>query len=161
MTTNHGEFEILCALAASDSLTKTEHAELGEHAGHCVLCRNRLVEMRQVGFQLFLAGAFKTNSKQLPKRTAGTLRSASHQRKSSVEFPVCRGRLQRARFGDSTSGGLVIGRGNADRSRVAQICCRDRRGRHFACVRTSQKGLFARSSKPCASRESSPCSFDS
>ena len=67
MKTNHGDFEILCALAVSGQLTKTESAELSEHAEHCVLCRNRLVEMRRVGIQLFLARAFKTRSKQLPK----------------------------------------------------------------------------------------------
>lgn len=67
MTTSHGDFEILCALAACGQLTKTERAELREHADHCVLCRNCLVEMRQVGIQLVLARAFKTRSKQLPK----------------------------------------------------------------------------------------------
>lgn len=67
MTTNHGDFEILCALAACGQLTKMEHAELREHADHCVSCHTRLVEMRQVGIQLLLARAFKTRSKQLPK----------------------------------------------------------------------------------------------
>jgi hypothetical protein len=67
MILNHGDFEILCALAASGQLTKTEHAELSGHAEHCVLCRNRLVEMRQVGIHLVLAQAVKTQSKQLPK----------------------------------------------------------------------------------------------
>ena len=67
MTTNHGDFEILCALAACGQLTKMERAELREHADHCVSCHTRLVEMRQVGIQLLLARAFKTRSKQLPK----------------------------------------------------------------------------------------------
>jgi hypothetical protein len=67
MTTNHVYFEVMCALAASGQLTKTEHVELREHSEHCVLCRDRLVEMRRLGFQLFLARAFKTPSKRLPK----------------------------------------------------------------------------------------------
>jgi hypothetical protein len=67
MTTNHIYFEAMCALAVSGQLTKTEHAELRAHSEQCVLCRNRLVEMRQSGFQLFLARAFKTPSKRLPK----------------------------------------------------------------------------------------------
>jgi len=67
MTTNHTYFEVMCSLAASGQLTKTEQVELREHSEHCVLCRNRLVEMRQSGFQLFLARAFKTPSKRLPK----------------------------------------------------------------------------------------------
>ena len=67
MTTNHAYFEVMCALAASGQLTKTEQVELREHSEHCVLCRNRLLEMRQSGFQLFLARAFKTPSKRLPK----------------------------------------------------------------------------------------------
>lgn len=66
MTTNHTYFEVMCSLAASGQLTKTEQAELREHSEDCVLCRDRLVEMRRLGFQLFLARAFKTPSKRLP-----------------------------------------------------------------------------------------------
>ncbi len=66
MTTSHTYFEVMCSLAASGQLTKTEQVELREHSKQCVLCRDRLVEMRRLGFQLFLARAFKTPSKRLP-----------------------------------------------------------------------------------------------
>ena len=155
--TNHGDFEILCALAACGQLTKMERAELREHADHCVSCHTRLVEMRQVGIQLLLARAFKTRSKQLPKGMQERFAARAISEGIPSEFPAYRGRLQRTRFGDRTAGGLAAGYGNADRSCVAQNFCRNRRGRHFAWVGTSQPGLFARPSKPCASCESSTC----
>ena len=67
MVKNHRYFEILCSLGASGQLTKAEHAELREHCGHCVLCQKQVVEMRQVGIQLFLVQASKATSKQSPK----------------------------------------------------------------------------------------------
>ncbi len=63
----HGDFEVGCALAASGQLTGTELAELGEHAAHCVLCHERLVEFRRVGMQLFLVPALKDSGERLPK----------------------------------------------------------------------------------------------
>lgn len=67
MTTNHVDFEVLCALAASGNLTSTERAELNEHAEHCVHCQNRLVEMRQLGTRLFLAHELNIPAKRVPK----------------------------------------------------------------------------------------------
>jgi hypothetical protein len=67
MITNHADFEVLCALAASGDLTNPERAELSEHVEHCVLCHKRLFEMRQLGAQLFLAQALKGPVTRLPK----------------------------------------------------------------------------------------------
>ena len=67
MTTNHVDFEVLCALAASGDLSKAERARLSDHVQQCVLCHNRLLEMRQLGIQLFLAHALKTPTRRLPR----------------------------------------------------------------------------------------------
>ena len=67
MTTNHVDFEVLCALAASGDLSKAERARLSDHVQQCVLCYNRLLEMRQLGIQLFLAHALKTPTRRLPR----------------------------------------------------------------------------------------------
>jgi hypothetical protein len=67
MTVDHGEFEVGCALAASGLLTRSELAELGEHAAHCVLCHDRLVEFRRAGIQLFLVHGLKNSGERLPK----------------------------------------------------------------------------------------------
>ena len=67
MTTNHVDFEVLCALAASGDLTKAERARLSDHVQQCVLCHNRLLEMRQLGIRLFLAQALKTPTRRLPR----------------------------------------------------------------------------------------------
>lgn len=67
MTTNHVDFEVLCALAASGDLTKGERARLSDHVQQCVLCHNRLLELRQLGIRLFLAQALKTPTRRLPR----------------------------------------------------------------------------------------------
>ena len=67
MTVDHGDFEVGCALAASGLLTRTELAELSEHAAHCVLCHDRLVEFRRAGIQLFLVHGLKNSGERLPK----------------------------------------------------------------------------------------------
>ena len=67
MTVDHGDFEVGCALAASGLLTRTEVAELSEHAAHCVLCHDRLVEFRRAGIQLFLVQGLKDSGERLPK----------------------------------------------------------------------------------------------
>lgn len=67
MTANHGDFEVGCALAASGLLTGTELAELSEHAAHCVLCHDRLVEFRRTGIQMFLVQGSKNSGERLPK----------------------------------------------------------------------------------------------
>jgi hypothetical protein len=67
MTTNHVDFEVLCALAASGDLTKAERARLSDHVQQCVLCHNRLSDMRQLGIQLFLAQALKSPTRRLPR----------------------------------------------------------------------------------------------
>jgi hypothetical protein len=63
----HGNFDVRCALVASGQFSRTEMAELSEHAAHCVLCHDRMVEFRQVGIQLFLVGALKNPGERLPK----------------------------------------------------------------------------------------------
>jgi hypothetical protein len=67
MTVDHGDFEVVCALAASGLLTRTELAELSEHAAHCVLCHDRLVEFRRAGIQLLLVHGLKNSGERLPK----------------------------------------------------------------------------------------------
>jgi hypothetical protein len=67
MTVDHGDFEVGCALAASGLLTRTELAELSDHAAHCVFCHDRLVEFRRAGMQLLLVPGLKNSSERLPK----------------------------------------------------------------------------------------------
>ncbi len=67
MTTDHGDFEVGCALAASGQLTRTELAELSEHAAYCALCQDRMVEFRRAGMQLFLVDAMRNSGERLPK----------------------------------------------------------------------------------------------
>jgi hypothetical protein len=65
MSAGHGEFEILCALAASGDLTKAEHAALREHLRHCLSCQNYFIEMRRLAIPLLLAQQLKAPGKQL------------------------------------------------------------------------------------------------
>jgi hypothetical protein len=65
MSAGHGEFEVLCALAASGDLTKTEHAALREHLRDCLSCQNYFIEMRRLAIPLLLAPQLKTPGKQL------------------------------------------------------------------------------------------------
>ncbi len=65
MITNHDDFEVLCAVAASGHLTSGERAELAEHVRHCVSCEKRLVEMRQLAIPLLLAQRFKAPGKHV------------------------------------------------------------------------------------------------
>jgi hypothetical protein len=67
MSTSHDDFEVLCALAASGDLTKTEHAALREHLKNCIACQSRLVEMRRLAIPLLFAQQLKTPGKQLRK----------------------------------------------------------------------------------------------
>ncbi len=89
MTADHDDFEVGCALAASGLLSRPELAELSEHAVHCVLCHDRLVEFRRAGIQLFLVNGLKNSGERLPKgmqqrfvaramREGIPLRSGSH-----------------------------------------------------------------------------------
>jgi hypothetical protein len=65
MITNHDDFEVLCAVAASGHLTGGERAELAEHVRHCVCCEKRLIEMRRLAIPLLLAQRVKAPSKQV------------------------------------------------------------------------------------------------
>ena len=67
MITNHDDFEVLCAVAASGHLTKAERAELAEHVRHCVCCEKQLIEMRQLAIHLLLAQGFKAPGKHVRK----------------------------------------------------------------------------------------------
>jgi hypothetical protein len=67
MSTSHDEFEVLCVLAASGDLTKTEHAALREHLRECISCQSYLVEMRGLAIPLLLAQQLKIPGKQLRK----------------------------------------------------------------------------------------------
>jgi hypothetical protein len=66
MTEKHGYFEMLCALAASGQLTRSEAAELREHAPHCDACRSRNTEWNLLGAQLWVAHAWKDQNARLP-----------------------------------------------------------------------------------------------
>jgi hypothetical protein len=68
MSTSHDDFEVLCALAASGDLTKTEHAALREHLKNCVACQSYLVDMRRLAVPLLLAQQLKTPGRQSRKR---------------------------------------------------------------------------------------------
>ena len=67
MITNHDDFEVLCAVAASGHLTRGERAELAEHVRHCVSCEKRLIEMRQLAIHLLLAQRFEAPGKHVQK----------------------------------------------------------------------------------------------
>jgi hypothetical protein len=67
MITNHDDFEVLCAVAASGHLTRGERAELAEHVRHCVCCEKRLIEMRQLAIHLLLAQRFRAPGKHVQK----------------------------------------------------------------------------------------------
>jgi hypothetical protein len=67
MSRSHDDFEVLCALAASGDLTKTEHAALREHLKNCIACQSRLVEMRRLAIPLLFAQQLKTPGRQLRK----------------------------------------------------------------------------------------------
>lgn len=67
MTEDHGYFEVLCALAASGQLTRSEAAELHEHTRHCEACRSRITEWNVLGAQLWVAHAWKDPSARLPR----------------------------------------------------------------------------------------------
>jgi hypothetical protein len=67
MSSSHDDFELLCALAASGDLTRTEHAALREHLKNCIACQSRLVEMRGLAIPLLLAAQIRTPGKQLQK----------------------------------------------------------------------------------------------
>jgi hypothetical protein len=67
MSTCRGEFEVLCALAASGDLTKAEHAALREHLRDCLSCQSCLVEMRRLAIPLLFAQQLKTPGKHLRK----------------------------------------------------------------------------------------------
>jgi hypothetical protein len=67
MSANHDDFEVLCALAASGDLTKTEHAVLREHLKNCIACQSCLVEMRRLAIPLLFAQRLKTPGRRLRK----------------------------------------------------------------------------------------------
>ncbi len=67
MTEDHGYFEVLCALAASGQLTRSEAAELREHARQCESCRSRITEWNVLGAQLWAAHAWKDPGARLPR----------------------------------------------------------------------------------------------
>jgi hypothetical protein len=67
MSASHYDFEVLCALAVSGDLTRTEHAALREHLRDCLSCQNYLAEMRRLTVPLLLAQQVKTPGKQLRK----------------------------------------------------------------------------------------------
>jgi hypothetical protein len=67
MTMDCSSFRALCALESSGQLTDYESAILCEHCEHCILCREQLVAMRQLGMHLFLAQACKIPGKSLSK----------------------------------------------------------------------------------------------
>jgi hypothetical protein len=67
MTTDCRSFRVLCALESSGQLTDNESAILREHCEHCILCREHLVAMRQLGMHLFLAQACEMPRKSLSK----------------------------------------------------------------------------------------------
>jgi hypothetical protein len=67
MSTSHDDFEVLCALAASGDLTKTEHAALREHLRNCISCQSCLIEMRRLAIPLLFAQQLKTPGRQLRK----------------------------------------------------------------------------------------------
>jgi hypothetical protein len=67
MTTDCRSFRVLCALESSGQLTENESAVLREHCEHCILCREHVVAMRQLGMHLFLAQACEMPRKSLSK----------------------------------------------------------------------------------------------
>ena len=140
MTTNHVDFEVLCALAASGDLTKAERARLSDHVQQCVLCYNRLFEMRQLGIQLFLAQALKTPTRRLPRG----MQERFSARAISEGIPLS-SRSQGVGFSPL---GLVTAllvvllmvAATLRDGHVQEIRCRNRRGRFSACFTSSEAG---------------------
>ena len=67
MSVSHDDFEVLCALAASGGLTRTEHAALREHLRDCISCQSYLADMHRLAVPLLLAQQLKTPGRQLRK----------------------------------------------------------------------------------------------
>ena len=65
---NHSRFEVLCALAASGQLTSAESAELHRHCSGCLECSNRLVELVELGGNLFCVHALKEPATRMPEK---------------------------------------------------------------------------------------------
>jgi hypothetical protein len=114
MTVDHSDFEVGCALAASGLFTRTELAELSEHAAHCVLCHDRLVEFRRAGIQLLLVHELKNSGERLPKGMQQRFVARAIREGIPLRSPSQWRSLQCTRLGDCTSGGLVAGGGNSE-----------------------------------------------
>jgi hypothetical protein len=67
MSSSHDDFEVLCALAASGDLTRTEHAALREHLRNCISCRSYLTDMRRLAVPLLFAQQLQTPGRQSRK----------------------------------------------------------------------------------------------
>jgi hypothetical protein len=67
MTSNHNDFEFLCALAAADQLSGPERVELHQHSLQCSSCRNRMQEMAKANRYIALSHVFNDRTGALPK----------------------------------------------------------------------------------------------
>ena len=86
MTANHGYFELLCALAASDELTDPSSLNLTEHSLQCVFCRDRILEMTKINTSLVMSHAFNHRNRAPARRHAGTFHRASDQGGCPAQF---------------------------------------------------------------------------
>jgi hypothetical protein len=83
-TFDHGHFEILCALGASGQLTRQEFDELREHSRFCASCSRRLVEMTQLGADIFFSDA----SRAAKVRTPAGMRKRFVERAMNEGIPL-------------------------------------------------------------------------
>ena len=67
MRYDHIPFDTMCAMIAGDQLTLEQHADLRAHCAVCDACRERLLEMKTVGAELFLVYALQESDQRTPK----------------------------------------------------------------------------------------------
>ncbi len=73
--TDHEQYEILCALAATGQLTAQETVNFDEHFLHCRDCRDRLHELTSVGMQLQYEAANHPIAAAMPKGSVERFRA--------------------------------------------------------------------------------------
>ena len=77
--TDHEQYEILCALAATGQLTVPERANFDEHFLHCRPCRDRLHDLTSVGMQLQYEAAFHPIAASMPTGSVERFRARAIQ----------------------------------------------------------------------------------
>lgn len=77
--TDHEQYEILCALAATGQLTAAEGVSFGEHLLDCRDCRDRLHDLTSVGMQLQYEAANRPTGAAMPTGSVERFRARAMQ----------------------------------------------------------------------------------